>query len=501
MDSNEFRKAAISAIDKITNYYDTIEDRRLISNVEPGYLRKLLPDGPPQVGEPWADIQKDIEAKIMPGITHWQSPNFMAFFPASSSYPGILGEIYSAAFNAPAFNWACSPAMTELETIVLDWLAKLINLPECYQSSSTGGGVIHGSASEAILTVMMVAREKYLNQVTSHLTGISKEEAMHYKKSKMVVLASDSTHSSTQKAAKILGLRFISIPVYPEDSYALVGANLEKILLECKLLELEPFFLTVTLGTTGTCAIDDFSSILSTIEHFKPLGQPGEMWVHVDAAYAGAALVCPEFHHHTATFKHFQSIDLNAHKWLLTNFDATCLFVKERKHLIESLSINPSYLVSKASENGQVIDYRDWQIPLGRRFRSLKIWFVLRTYGVTGLQAYIRNHIRLGEIFASLCRERCDLFKIVAGPSFALTVFTVVSKISQDNELTKAVYQTVHQRGQLHLTPCVLGDVQMIRLVCANRLVEESHVRGAFKLLVEVAEELRDLESRSQQRP
>lgn len=457
-------------------------------------MRKILPDGPPQVGEPWADIQKDIEEKIMPGITHWQSPNFMAFFPASSSYPGILGELYSAAFTTPAFNWSCSPAMTELETIVLDWLAKLINLPECFQSSSTGGGVIHGSASEAILTVMTAAREKYLDEVTSHLTGTQREEAMQYKKSRMIALGSNSTHCSTQKAAKILGLRYISIPVYPEDNYAMVGTNLEKVLSECKLLDLEPFFLTATLGTTATCSIDDFSSILSTLKRLNLLGQPGELWVHVDAAYAGAALVCPEFQHLTAAFEHFHSFNLNMHKWLLTNFDATCLFIRERKFIIECLSINRSYLENKASESGQVIDYRDWQIPMGRRFRSLKIWFVLRSYGVTGLQAYIRNHIRLGEIFASLCNERADLFKIIAGPSFGLTVFTVVSRISKDNELTKAVYQRVQQRGELHLTPCALGGVQMIRLICANRLAEERHIRRAFKILTEVAEELRDME-------
>src|SRR6187402_2494096 len=344
----------------------------------------------------------------------------MAFFPASSSFPGMLGELYSAAFTAPAFNWICSPAVTELETVVLDWLAKLLNLPDCYLSTSHGGGVIQGSASEAIVTVMVAARDKYLRETTAHLSGLELEDAIANKRSRLVALGSEAAHSSTQKAAQIAGVRFRSIPVTKDTEYALTGEALEKALEECKAQGLEPFYLTLTLGTTSTCAVDDFESIASTLAKHAPPDEPGEIWVHVDAAYAGAALVCPEYQHLTASFEHFHSFDMNMHKWLLTNFDASCLFVRKRKDLIDSLSISPTYLRNEFSESGLVTDYRDWQIPLGRRFRSLKIWFVLRTYGVKGLQAHIRKHVKLGEVFAGLLETRTDLFEIVTGPNFAL---------------------------------------------------------------------------------
>ncbi|RKF63983.1 Tyrosine decarboxylase 1 [Golovinomyces cichoracearum] len=494
MDSSEFKRAATTAIDEITSYYDTIEDRRVTSNVEPGYLKKLLPDGPPQDGEPWEEIQKDIESKIMPGVTHWQSPNFMAYFPATISYPGILGDMYSAAINSPVFNWTGSPACTELETIVLDWLAKLINLPECFTSSSNGGGVTQGSASEAIVVVMVAAREKYLNEATSHLSGILKEDAMAYKRGKLIAIGSETTHSSTQKAAQIAGVRFAKVPVYAEDNYAMTGANLEKTLAQCRARGLEPFFLTATLGTTPTCAVDDFASIVTTLQRFAPRDQPGEIWVHVDAAHAGSALICPEYHHHTAHFASFHSFNFNMHKWLLTAYDTSCLYLRERKHVISALSILPSYLCNKASEGGQVIDYRDWQIPLGRRFRSLKIWFILRSYGVSGLQENIRKHIRYSEVFASLIRGRPDLFKIRAGPSFALTVFSAISKIGKDNELTRAVYNLIHERGEIHVTPCVVGGIETIRVVSANPMAEERFLRRAFDIFVSTTEELRSKE-------
>jgi aromatic-L-amino-acid/L-tryptophan decarboxylase len=419
----------------------------------------------------------------------------MAFFPASSSFPGMLGELYSAAFTAPSFNWICSPAVTELETIVLDWLAKLLNLPDCYLSTSHGGGVIQGSASEAIVCCMVAARDKYLRETTSHLSGIELEDAIAYKRSRMVALGSDAAHSSTQKAAQIAGVRYRSIPVTKETDFALTGVALAEALEQFKAEGLEPFYLTTTLGTTSTCAVDDFESIASILSKYAPPDVPGEIWVHVDGAYAGAALICPEYHHLTTAFKHFHSFDMNMHKWLLTNFDASCLYVKKRKDLIDALSIMPSYLRNEFSESGLVTDYRDWQIPLGRRFRSLKIWFVLRTYGVKGLQAHIRKTVKLGETFAGLIETRKDLFEIVTGPSFALTVFTIVPKVAgkgEQDRITKDVYETVNKRGEVYITSSVVGGVYVIRVVSANPLAEEKYLRKAFRILVETTEELRD---------
>ncbi|KAB8298743.1 hypothetical protein EYC80_000918 [Monilinia laxa] len=502
MDSQQFKEAATSAIDEIVQYYDNIHKRRVVSTVEPGYLKKILPDGPPQEGEAWADIQKDIEAKIMPGLTHWQSPNFMAFFPASSTFPGMLGELYSAAFTAPAFNWICSPAVTELETIVMDWLAKLLNLPECYLSSTYGGGVIQGSASEAIVTVMVAARDKYLRETTVGLSGIELEDAIAYKRSKLVALGSEMAHSSTQKGAQILGVRFRTVPVLASNDFAMTGEDLEKVLKECKAQGLEPFYLTTTMGTTATCAVDDFASIAAVLSKHTPTGVPGEVWVHVDAAYAGAALVCPEFQYLTSTFQHFHSFDMNMHKWLLTNFDVSCLYVKKRKDLIDALSITPSYLRNEFSDSGLVTDYRDWQIPLGRRFRSLKMWFVMRTYGVQGLRAHIRDTLTRGDIFADLVKSRKDLFNIITGPNFALTVINVVPKVAgleAQNKVTAEVYELINKRGEIYITSSVVKGTYAIRLVSANPKAEEKYLRRAFEILVETTEEVRDGKPRKEE--
>jgi aromatic-L-amino-acid decarboxylase len=310
-----------------------------------------------------------------------------------------------------------------------------------------------------------------------------------------VALGSDAAHSSTQKAAQIAGVRYRSIPVTKETGFALTGVALAEALEQFKAEGLEPFYLTTTLGTTSTCAVDDFESIASSLSKYAPPEVPGEIWVHVDGAYAGAALVCPEYHHLTTAFNHFHSFDMNMHKWLLTNFDASCLYVKKRKDLIDALSIMPSYLRNEFSESGLVTDYRDWQIPLGRRFRSLKIWFVLRTYGVKGLQAHIRKTVKLGETFAGLIETRKDLFEIVTGPSFALTVFTIVPKVAgkaEQDRITKDVYETVNKRGDVYITSSVVGGVYVIRVVSANPLAEEKYLRKAFRILVETTEELRD---------
>jgi len=314
----------------------------------------------------------------------------------------------------------------------------------------------------------------------------------------MIALGSEMSHSSNQKASQIAGVRYRSVPVTSEDGFAMKGAALQKVIAECKAKGLEPFFLGTTLGTTGTCAVDDFASIASTLTSYHPPG-PAEIWVHVDAAYAGAALVCPEYHHLTSSFHHFHSFDMNMHKWLLTNFDASCLYIKRRKDLVDALSITPSYLRNEFSESGLVTDYRDWQIPLGRRFRSLKIWFVLRTYGVSGLQAHIRKHVKLGELFHSLVQSREDIFHVITGPSFALTVFNVVSNKRDDKDadkMTKEVYELVNKRGEIYITHTVVGGVYAIRVVSANPMAEEKFIRKAFKVLVDTTEEILNGESR-----
>ena len=247
-----------------------------------------------------------------------QSPNFMAYFPASATYPSMLGELYSAAFTAPAFNWLCSPAVTELETIVLDWLAQLMNLPSCFLSKGEGGGVIQGSASEAIVTVMVAARERAVRSACEGLEGEQLEEKKATTRARLIALGTSESHSATAKAAMIAGVRYRAIPLHMKDNLALTGKGLEAALDECKRAGLEPFYLTTTLGTTSTCATDRFEEIKEVARSYPRL------WIHVDAAYAGAALVCEEYQDMTQHFEGCNSFDMNMHKWLLTNFDARC---------------------------------------------------------------------------------------------------------------------------------------------------------------------------------
>lgn len=436
----------------------------------------------------------------------------------------MLGELYSAAFTAPAFNWLCSPAVTELETIVLDWLARLLNLPEFFLSEGEGGGVIQGSASEAVVTVMVAARERHLNAACKGLEGEEMEEKRAKVRGRLVALGSEQSHSSTAKAAIIAGVRYRSILTRMEDDLAMTGKALQATLEECKREKLEPFYLTTTLGTTATCATDRFSEIANVASASSP-----GLWIHVDAAYAGAALVCEEYQHIPTSFSAFDSFNVNMHKWLLTAFDASCLYVKRRRELTDALSITPSYLRNEFSDNGLVTDYRDWQIPLGRRFRSLKIWFVLRTYGVAGLKNHIRNHIQLGEMFHGLVKSRPDLFRVLVPPAFALTVLTIVAPRhgsaqpetnghltngesngganseapigeteiikssatdNHANTLTQEIYERINAEGKIFLTTSVVKGVYAIRVVSANPKADEKHLRRAFEILVGTTEEV-----------
>jgi len=529
MTGPQFQRAASSVIKDIEKYYSSLPSRSVLPSISPGYLQKLLPSEAPIQGEEWQAIENDIEEKIMAGVTHWQHPKFMAFFCASSTYPGILGEMWSAALTAPAFNWICSPVVTELETIVLDWLARILGLPDAFLSKGEGGGVIQGSASEAIVTVMVAARERYINRQIER-EGITDPDEIEDRccelRGKLVALGSEQAHSSTKKASNIAGTRFRSISTHRLNDYALAGSELRNKIIELEARGLHPYYLTVTLGSTNTCAVDDFMSIAEVAKDYP------DIWIHCDAAYAGAALVLPEYHHLSKQMSFIDSFNMNMHKWLLTNFDASCLFVQKRRDLTDALSITPAYLKNQFSDSGLVTDYRDWQIPLGRRFRSLKIWFVIRTWGVQGLQQHIRHHLKLGKMFADLVRSRSDIFSILTTPRFALTVFTVIPRkqppdlphqtvtgadlsphqdqtlpiqpltdsdeLQAANGITKQVFSIIDEQKDFFLTSTVIGGVYAIRVVSANPLAEDKYIRQVFDLLVTTAEHVLSLRSSSQ---
>ncbi|KAL4923179.1 putative aromatic-L-amino-acid decarboxylase [Aspergillus undulatus] len=513
MDSDQFRTAAHAAIDDIIGYFDNIPNQRVLPTIEPGYLRPQIPSSPPQDPESWASIQEDIDSKIKPGLTQWQSPNFMAFFPATVTYPSILGEMYSAAFNAPAFNWLCSPACTELETVIMDWMAQALGLPECFLSTSEnkGGGVIQMSASDAVATVMIAARERWVHgQAKSE--GL-KEGSAEYEdrvmdlRPRLVALSSSQAHSSTAKAALLAGTRYRSIAVSLDNDMSLTGAELRGMLEKLDEDKLTPYFITLCFGSTNSCAVDRFNEIIAVLKE-KPHWQ--RIWVHIDAAYAGAALIADEWQYIAKDFAEgVDSFNLNMHKWLLVNFDASLLYVRNRHDLTDFLDITPAYLRNPFSESGQVIDYRNWSIPLGRRFRALKIWFVMRSYGLTGLKEFVRKGITLGNTFADLIRSRGDLFEIVTKPAFGLTVFRVragsntngalvngsgegalVQPDEKADAVTKEVYETINARGEIFITSTVMAGIYAIRVVSANERAEEKFICRAFEVLVQTAEEV-----------
>ncbi|RDW78886.1 putative aromatic-L-amino-acid decarboxylase [Aspergillus mulundensis] len=512
MDSEQFRDAAHATIEDIITYFNNIPNQRVLPTVEPGYLRPQIPSSPPESPESWPAIQADIDAKIKPGITQWQSPNFMAFFPATVTYPSILGEMYSAAFNAPAFNWLCSPACTELETVMMDWMAQALALPNCFLSTSEnkGGGVIQMSASDAVATVMIAARERRVH-AQAKSEGLKEgteayEDRVMDLRPKLVALSSSQAHSSTAKAALLAGTRYRSIAVSLENDMALTGAELRCMLEELDGKGLTPYFITLCFGSTNSCAVDRFAEILAVLKE-KPAWR--QIWVHIDAAYAGAALIADEWQYIAQDFADgVDSFNVNMHKWLLVNFDASLLYVRNRHDLTDFLDITPAYLRNPFSESGQVIDYRNWSIPLGRRFRALKIWFVMRSYGLSGMKSFVRKGITLGETFADLVRSRGDLFEIVTKPVFGLTVFRVkaahlangngvdvngviVKPDEKADAVTKEVYETINARGEIFITSTVMAGIYAIRVVSANERAEEQYIKRAFEIILRTAEEVR----------
>ena len=379
MNADQFRQYGKLVVDWIADYYESVESLPVLSQVPPGHIRKLLPPGPPEQGQAFPSLLDDIRKVILPGVTHWQSPNFFAYFPANASGPAILGDLVSSALGVQGMLWATSPACTELETHVLDWLVTMLGLPEKFLSSNTGGGVIQDTASSATLCAMLAARER-ATDYTTNLRGATR---------KLVAYTSAHAHSSLEKAAMIAGIGLDNLRLIEVDSsFALSREALARQVDKDLQNGLVPFFVCGTMGTTSSNAMDPLPAIAEICRNHK-------IWFHVDAAMSGTAALCPEFRHYQQGVEYADSYCFNPHKWMFTNFDCDCFYVADRTALIKTLSILPEYLKNQATESGAVFDYRDWQIPLGRRFRSLKLWFVIRHYGVEGLQFHVRRHVAL----------------------------------------------------------------------------------------------------------
>ncbi|KAL5859976.1 hypothetical protein ACOSQ3_001270 [Xanthoceras sorbifolium] len=476
MDAEQLRDYAHQMVDFIADYYKSIENFPVLSQVQPGYLHKLIPDSAPNHPESLQNVLDDVKAKILPGVTHWQSPNYFAYYPSNSSVAGFLGEMLSAGLNIVGFSWITSPAATELEMIVLDWLGKMLKLPEHFLSTGQGGGVIQGTASEAVLVVLLAARDKALRKVGKNALE------------KLVVYASDQTHASLQKACQIGGIHPENCRVLKTDSstnYSISPDLVTEAISHDVGIGLIPFFLCASVGTTSSTAVDPLLEL-------GMIAKSNEMWFHVDAAYAGSACICPEYRQYLNGVEEADSFNMNAHKWFLTNFDCSALWVKDRNALIQSLSTNPEYLKNKASQANLVMDYKDWQIPLGRRFRSLKLWMVLRLYGLENLQCYIRNHIQLAKHFEALVSQD-PRFEVVTPRLFSLVCFRLLPPHNDEdhgNKLNHDLLDAVNTTGKIFISHTVLSGKYILRFAVGAPLTEERHVNAAWKVLQDEASTL-----------
>lgn len=469
MSADEFRRWGHAIVDWIAEYQNRVGSLPVLAQVSPGEIRSRLPSEAPQTGEPFEKIFGDFEKLILPGVTHWQSPNFFAFFPSNTSGPSILGELLSAGLGVQGMLWATSPACTELETHVLDWLVDMLRLPLAFKSSGAGGAVIQDSASSAVLCAILAARERVTQFQTNEAGGHGN----------LVAYTSPQAHSSVEKAIKIAGigrrnLRLVEV----DEDFRMRPQSLAEQIAQDRKAGLVPFFVSATLGTTSSNAFDP-------LEEIGPICREEKLWLHVDSAMSGTAGLCPEF---GDLFKGLQFADsycFNPHKWMFTNFDCDCFFVADRASLIKSLSILPEYLRNQATESGAVVDYRDWQVPLGRRFRALKLWFVIRHYGVEGLQFHVRRHVAMAQQFARWVQSSSD-FELMTPAPLNLVCF----RHRAGDAFNQQLLARLNQSGQIYLTHTLLKGAYILRFCVGQTHTEMEHVKAAWDLICRTAGEL-----------
>ena len=469
MDIDEFRKHGHQLIDWMADYMDTVEKLPVRSQVKPGEISNRLKEKPPTNGEPMENIIDEFKTAILPGITHWQHPRFFAYFPANSSPPSVLAEMLTATLGAQCMLWQTSPAATEMETRMMQWLASMIDLPKKFS------GVIQDSASSATLCALLTAREKATSWKTNELGFMTISR-------KLIVYTSEEAHSSTEKGAKIAGFGKDNIRFIPTDNkFSMCTNTLRKEIQSDLDKGFVPTCVVASIGTTGVGAVDPIKKIATLCKEF-------DIFLHIDAAWAGAAMILPEHRSMADGIELADSIVINPHKWLLTNFDCSAHFVKDPDALTSTLSILPEYLKSKESEN--IIDYRDWSIPLGRRFRALKLWFVIRYYGVGGLQKMIRKHIE----FASQVEEWINdskNFELVAPRSLSLLNFRLLSKQSGKvldiDKLNLKLLNNLNDSGTTYFTQNRVRGHFAIRWSIGQTNTELRHVKDAWAQIQQTA--------------
>jgi aromatic-L-amino-acid decarboxylase len=463
MTPEEFRAAGHELIDWIADHVETAEQRRVAPDVQPGDVRASLPQRPPTSTDPWASVLADVEQHIVPGLVGWQHPNFHAYFPANTSYPSVLADLLAAGLGQQGMSWVTSPACTELETLMLDWMVESLGLPDRFASTtSTGGGVIQGSASEATLVAVLSARWR----ATGGRVNVDGDT------SRLVAYATSQTHSSVEKDLRIAGIGLDRVRIVDhDDGFAMRAEALDAAMDADAAAGLVPFFVCATHGTTSSLAFDPTPAIAATCERHGA-------WLHVDAAMSGIAAFAPELRWVNDGLDRADSYCTDPHKWMGVNFDCNLYWTADRRSLLGALSILPEYLRSAAAESGQAIDYRDWQIPLGRRFRALKLWFVLRLEGAEAIADMVRRHV---DIMQRLVE------RIVADDRFEILAPTRLNMLCvalrAGDEATDELIERVNGSGRALFTRTVLDGRSALRFCVGSRATTAEHVDAAWRLL------------------
>lgn len=468
MNADEFREFGKAAIDLLADYVETIRDRDVLPSVEPGYLLKTLPEDAPEEPEEWKEVLKDFDQSILPGITHWHSPQFHAFYPTGASYASIVGNMLSDGLAVIGFSWIASPACTELEVIMMNWLGKLLGLPEEFLncSSGPGGGVIQGSASEATLVGLLVAKDRMIRRLVQQNPDLDEDEI----KQKLVAYTSDQCNSSVEKAGRLGSMKMRLLKADADGR--LRGETLKNAFDEDRARGLIPCYVIASLGTTGTCAFDPLYEL-------GPLCNEQDVWLHVDAAYAGAAFICPEYRHLMKGVEYCDSFDVNAHKWMPVNFDLSAMWVKNAFNLVRAFDVQRIYLDDVKTET-KIPDYRHWQMPLGRRFRALKLWTVMRIYGAEGLRKHIRTQISLALYFAKLARAD-DRFLVEPEPSMGLVCF----RLRDGDNITRKLLSNLTEKKKVFMVAGTYRDRYVIRFVVCSRLTTKEDIDYSWNKIKE----------------
>ncbi len=457
LDLEAFRRNAHALVDWVADYLGGLGARPVREPAEPGDVRAKLPDRAPENPESFDAVLADLDRVVVPGLTHWQHPGWFAYFPAQSSPPSVLGELAAAGIGIQGMLWSTSPAATEIESHVLDWLVDLLGVPPEWKTTGAGGGVLQSGASASTHTALVVAREQCLGR-----TGAGPKD--------MVAYTSGHAHSSIEKGARMAGFGHVRL-LETDREFAARPEALAATIAEDRRTGLAPAFVCSAVGTTGTTGVDP-------VRRFGEIARAERMWHHVDAAYAGSAMICEEFRHHQDGLELVDSYTFNPHKWMATNLDCSVMWVADRRPLIEALSVLPPYLRDEASESGQVIDYRDWHGPLGRPFRALKLWFVLRCFGADGLRRMIRNHVGWARGLADRIDSHPSLERI-APVHFALVSFVHVD----GNEATDALTDRVNGDGRFYITASEAGGQRYARISVGSTWTTRAHVDALWDLI------------------